>query len=174
MKVPPLKSARQKQTAHGSACFLLAALASLSCVLATSAAPLVFSCSPDNDLFRVASKNGMALKRFDTPAAAVEAAGEGAGVLLLADGYPARTTTLDAALFDKAARKKLRLYVEYPSYLPGVAVGTPRGTHWERAVIASDVFAPALGKLRILAIHGCRFVPVNAMHPHIVIGRVAG
>lgn len=136
--------------------------------------PLIFACRADNDLFRVASGNGIELKRFDTPLAAVDAAGEGAGVLLLADGYPANTTGLDAALFDKAAGKKLRLYVEYPSFLPGIATSKPRGTHWERAVVASDAFAPALAKLRILAIHGCRFVPVKAQAPHIVVGRVAG
>ena len=149
-------------------------LSTLACLPAASAAPLIFSCSADNDLFRVASDNGIALKRFDTPQAAVEAAVEGDGVLLLADGYPAKTTALEAALFHRAAGKKLRLYVEYPSFLPGVAVGAPRGTHWERAVIASDAFAPALAKLRILAIHGCRFVPLEVGNPHIVIGRVAG
>jgi len=138
------------------------------------ATPLFFSCSADNDLFRVASENGIDVKRFDTPQAAVEAAGEGDGVLLLADGYPAKTTALDASLFQKAAGKRLRLYVEYPSFLPGLTVGAPRGTHWERAVIASDAFAPALTRLRILAIHGCRFVPLEAENPHIVIGRVAG
>ena len=41
-------------------------------------------------------------------------------------------------------------------------------------MVASDVFAPALARLRILAIHDCRFVPVKAEHPHLVIGRVAG
>ncbi len=135
---------------------------------------LVFACSPENDLFLVAAANGMATQRFETPEAAIEASTPGSGVLLLADGYPAKTTVLDAALFEKAARKRLRLYVEYPSFLPGLATGAPRGTQWERAVIASDVFSPGLAKLSILAIHGCRFVPVKAEHPDIVIGRVAG
>jgi len=116
----------------------------------------------------------MELRRFDSPQAAVEAAGEGDGVLLLADGYPTRPTALKAALFNQAAGKKLRMYVEYPSFLPGVSLGPPRGTHWERALIASDAFAPALAKLRILSIHGCRFVPLKAEHRLIVIGRVAG
>ncbi|MCE9613864.1 MAG: hypothetical protein K8T26_06275 [Lentisphaerae bacterium] len=135
---------------------------------------IVFSCTTDNDLFRVAGDNGMAVARFDTPAAAVDAAGEGDGVLLLADGYPAEQLPLDAGLFRAAAAKKLRLYVEFSSFLPGVAIGTPRGTQWERAVISSDVFGPELARLRILAIHGCRFTPVTAEAPHIVIGRVAG
>lgn len=72
-----------------AACALLSGQAAL-------AEPLIFACSADNDLFRVASENGMDLKRFDTPRAAVEAAGDGSAVLLLADGYPAATTVLDA------------------------------------------------------------------------------
>ena len=154
---------------------ILVGLMLCSCLpTASVAAPLIFCCAADNDLLRVAVDNRIDLKRFDAPMAAIEAAGNGDGVLLLADGYPEKVTPLDAELFKKAAEKKLRLYVEYPSFLPGVAVGAPRGTHWERAVSASDVFAPALAKLRILAIHGCRFVPLKADNPHIVVGRVAG
>lgn len=138
------------------------------------ARPLIFACAADNDLFRAVCANGIDAKRFETPQAAVDAAAGGDGVLLLADGYPEKCTALDEALFRKAAGKKLRLYVEYPSFLPGVEVGAPRATGWERAVVASDAFAPGLGKLRILAIHDCRFVPVNAANPDIVIGRVAG
>lgn len=161
-------------SSRGIATCLIALLLCGSCRPAAAARPLVFACPADNDLYRVASGNGIEARRFDNPAAAVAAAAEGAGVLVLADGYPARTTALDAALFEEAARKKLRLYVEFPSYLPGAAVGAPRGTHWERAVVASDAFAPALARLRILAIHDCRFVPVTAEQPHLVIGRVAG
>jgi hypothetical protein len=135
---------------------------------------LVFCCQKGNDLYRAVGGETNGFPRFDSPNRAVEAAGEGDGVLLLADGYPEKTTTIDPAVFGQAAKKKLRLYVEYPSSLPGVAVGAPRGTHWERAVIASDAFAPSLARLRILAIHGCRFVPLQAENPHIVVGRVAG
>jgi hypothetical protein len=160
--------------AHGRAAGLLVALALLACFPATAAKPLIFSCAASNDLSQVARDNGVELRLFDTPRAAVAAAEQGDGVLLLADGYPTKTTPLDAELFTAAAGKKLRLYVEYPSYLPGVVLGPPRNTHWERAVVASDAFAPALDKLRILAIHGCRFVPLQADKPDIVIGRVAG
>ena len=156
------------------AMLLIATMALGACLPAALAGRWIFSCAEDNDLFRVASENRMDPRRFDTPAAAVEAAVEGDGVLLLADGYPEKTLTLDAALFAQAARKKLRVYLEYPSFLPGATLGTPRGTRWERAVITSEAFAPALAKLRILAIHGCQFVPLAAENPHIVVGRVAG
>ncbi|MDC0936976.1 hypothetical protein OAS39_11875, partial [Pirellulales bacterium] len=159
---------------HYLVALLIVGLAMLACGGTAFAAPLIFCCSADNDLFRVASANGLDLQRFDAPQAAVEAAGKGEGVLLLADGYPEKTTSLDAEVFRKAAEKKLRLYVEYPGFLPGVSLGEPRGTHWERAVIASDVFSPTLARLRILAIHGCRFVPLKAENADIIVGRVAG
>jgi hypothetical protein len=150
--------------------FLFAWLAGLPAV----AGPLIFCCSEDNDLFRVATENRIELRRVATPAEAIAMADEGAGVLLLANGYPAKLTELDAALFEQAAKKKLRLYVEYPSCLPGTVIGAPKNIDWERAAIASDAFAPALARLRILSIPGCRFVPIQATNPQIVIGRIAG
>ncbi len=140
-----------------------------------SAATLVFSCRADNDLFAAlpASVRRRAA-RFVEPAAAVAAAPEGAGVLVLADGYPDRTTALDDALFREASRKGLRLFVEFPSRLPGVDPGEPRRTEWERAVVASEAFGPELPALSILAVHDCRFLPVRAGAAHLVIARVAG
>ena len=157
--------------------FILFALGAIFSPAPLAAAPplnLVFCCRADNDLYRIASMHGARHARYDAPGDAVKAATEGSGVLILADGYPEKTTVVEPAVFEEAARKKLRLYVEYPSSLPGATVGAPRRTQWERAIIASDAFAPALTKLRILAIHGCRFVPLEAEQSHIGVGRVAG
>ena len=54
-----------------------------------------------------------------------------------------------------------------------MTVGAPRHVQWERAVVASDAFAPALEKLRILGIQDCRFVPVGLGRADIVVARVA-
>ena len=132
------------------------------------------SCKEDNDLYLTLKENKIACIRYNTPIEAINSAREGSGVLILADGYPERTTVIDSSLFRKARSKKLRLYVEYPSYIPGVELGDPRGTHFERAVISSDVFAPSLKKLHILAIHDCRFVTMKADNADIVIARIAG
>jgi hypothetical protein len=135
--------------------------------------PLVFAASPGNDLYRTLAATG-ACARYDSPAEAVAKAPAGSGVLLLADGYPERTTPIDGPLLDRAARKRLRLYLEYPAWLPGLKLGAPRATRWERTVVASGVFGPALERLRILAIHGCRFLPVAAPNADLVAARVAG
>lgn len=132
------------------------------------------SCKEDNDLYLVLKENQIACNRYDSPEEAISKATKGSGVLILADGYPSNTTSMDVSLYEKANSKNLKLYVEYPSYLPGLELGSPRGTHWERAVISSDVFSPALKKMRILAIHDCRFIPVKSDNADIVIAQIAG
>ncbi|MCP4640286.1 MAG: hypothetical protein GY851_07640, partial [bacterium] len=134
---------------------------------------LVFCCEEDNDLYRVVSE-AADIPRFDNAAEAVANAPEGAGVLVLADGYPEKTTLVDQALFDAAAAKGIRLYVEFPAWLPGIGVGEPQSTHWERAAVASDAFGPELERLRIMAIHDCTFVPVKTADPDILVARIAG
>ena len=168
-------------------CVVSVALATAAILLADraageGAASLVFACSADNDLYRVAERCGVKGRRYDTPASAVEAAPTGAGVLILADGYPDKLTGVTEALYKAAAGKKLRLYVEYPALVPGMTVGKPRRTRLARAVVASDAFGAALTRLRILAVHDCHFVPVQAPGPgspkpgsaHLVLAKVAG
>jgi hypothetical protein len=135
---------------------------------------ITLSCSADNDLFIILKENKITCSRYNSPEEAINNAKEGSGVLILANGYPVKTTPINATLYEKARSKKLRLYVEYPSYLPGVEIGSPGGTHWERAVISSDKFPPDLQKLRILAIHDCRLITIKAANSDIVIARVAG
>jgi len=135
---------------------------------------LFLACRKDNDLYGVLKANGVPCRRFVSPSRAVQAAPEGAGVMVLADGYPQVATPIPRGLYAAAAKKKQRMYVEFPAALPGAAMAAPRETTWERAVVASDAFAPGLERLRIVAIHGCRFVPAHAENPHLVVARVAG
>jgi hypothetical protein len=153
----------------------LAAAGFPECAAAGSASTLVFCCRADNDLYAaLPAALRRRAARFIEPEAAVAAAPQGAGLLILADGYPDRTTPLEEALFREASRKGLRLFVEYPARLPGFETGEPRRTEWERAVVASGVFGSNLPALSILAVHDGRFVPVKAGDAHLVAARVAG
>jgi len=157
------------------ALFTAALLAGAACDSAAkqSAASLTFCCSAQNDLYLALGKERY--PRFAAPLAAIESAAPGSAVLLLADNYPARQTALDAAGFDLARQKKLRLFVEYPAAVPGLELAPPRSASWERLVVSSGRFAPALPRLRILAAHDCHFVPVsNAPPADLVVARVAG
>lgn len=135
---------------------------------------LVFACRADNDLYQTVSADGKPYPRFDTPAQAIEKAPDRSGVLVLADEYPDKTTTLDSALFAGAARKHLRLYVEYPAALPQMEVANPMELPHGRGVATSDVFGTNYPRLGVTEIRGCRFVPVKADAPLIVIAKVAG
>lgn len=135
---------------------------------------VAFACSASNDLFKVVSGSGYKCARFDTADRAIARAKPGSAVLILAEGYPDAPTRLDASVFGSAAAKGLRLYVEYPGTVPGVQLGTPQNTEWERAVVANGSLGDLLPKLHILAISGCRFMPTKAADPMMVIARVAG
>jgi hypothetical protein len=140
------------------------------------AAELTFSCHANNDLFKlIEDSRRYRITRVETPVEAVERAADGSGALLLADGYPRRRTPVTPELLALARRKKLRLYLEYPSEFPGLKFGETRTTQWERGVVASDFFGGDLPKLRIVAPHDCHFLPVTIDRaPHLVVGRVAG
>ena len=142
---------------------------------------LILSCRLDNGLFRVLGENRVPVERYPSPAEAVGAAVEGDGVMVLADGYPGTATPMEESIYDAAARKKLKLYVEFPSFLPGVPLGEVAylrtgeyGAIIERTVVASDAFGEALPRLRIMMIHDCHYLPAEAESPHLVLGRVEG
>ncbi len=134
---------------------------------------LTFCCSPRNDLFL--ALRAYHFRRYDRPLEAIQKAKAGSVVLLLADEYPEHPLRLDDLAFALVSEKRLRLFLEYPASVPGLKIGAPRSTAWERFVVASEGFAPALPRLRILAAHGCRYMPVSAaLAPDLVVARVAG
>ncbi|MDD8014359.1 MAG: hypothetical protein PHX45_01590 [Acidobacteriota bacterium] len=146
------------------------------CLAGRAAEPrLNFACAPANDLYILVKASGVEAARFDDPAEAVAAAAEGSAVLVLADGYPDRPAALSPEIYGEAARKRLRMFVEYPSCVPGIELGEAKRARWERTVVASDAFEPGLERLRILLVPNCHFLPVAMPpKPHLVLARVAG
>ncbi len=131
---------------------------------------LVLACQPGNDLARVLSMSGVPFERAEARDGALRLAGPGDGVLLLADGYPDRLTTLPEDFYAAADRIGVRTYVEFT----GADTTEIRDTRWERGIVASDALAPDVEPHAILGIHGCRYVETTARDAHIVMARVAG
>ena len=151
------------------------------CLAKDNGPDLVLSCSVENDLYQVLTANKVACRRYDSPSAAVSQASEGAGVLILADGYPENRSVVDASLFAMAASKKLKVYVEYPSMLPDLSLGDARyvqcggyGSILERTVVSSDAFGADLPKMRIVVVQDCTLLPVTVESPHMVLARIVG
>jgi hypothetical protein len=134
---------------------------------------IVLSCSEENDLFQTLKENRIHCMRYDSPEEAIEKADEGSGVMILSDGYPEYTIPLDSSFFAKASAKKLRLYIEYPSFIPGLKMASPRPTSLERVVVSSDRIEN-LKMMQILVLHDCHYVPVAAGYPLLAISKVAG
>ena len=99
-----------------------------------------FACQEQNDLYQAIRNGGTECPRFATAAEAVQAAAEGAGVLILADGYPEKTTVVEPAVFEQAARKNCGCTSSIPR-LPDMAVGPPKQVRFERGVVASRYLA---------------------------------
>ncbi len=142
---------------------------------------LTLCCSPENDLACVLAENEIAFSLCADAGETIRTAPVGSGVMLLADDYPDRTLALSTDLLAEAARRRLRLYIEYPSMLPNVEVGAPRqhkkgpyGSNLDREVIVSEAFGPGLRPMRIVLVHGCHYVPVKVAKAHIVTARVSG
>ena len=142
---------------------------------------LVFCGREDNDLYQVLAGGGHRLPRCDDLTAAVHDASPGTAVLCVADAYPRADLAVSEDLLSEAADKELRLYVEYPASVPGLHLGEPRPTEWERVVVAADLFGDQLEAGRILALHGCWYLPVEAAdtgdgptEAYLAVARVAG
>ena len=157
-------------------CAALAAAVFL-CAAVEAAGPgqLSFVCAPDNDLYRSTTwSDGGKPGRYATLAEALEQAAEGFGILVLADDYPAKTTPLSAALFETALAKRVRLYVEFPSFVPDLPAAPVQSATWERVVVTSGAFGAGLEKNRLLMVHDCHFVPFANLPAHLSLARVAG
>src|SRR4051794_26468484 len=107
-------------------------------------AEFVFSCVSNNDLYQMVARSGTPTHRFDTPADAIAHTGDGGALLILADRYPETLKDIPASVFNDARARHVHLYVEFASAVPGLKLGEVRGTTWERAVVASDVFGKDL------------------------------
>ena len=159
---------------HWRLAILIAAFSCTAASVNAAEARLLFCCDEKNDLYNAATAAGIESVRCTSANEALERATPGSAILLLADDYPAGTTKIPDDLFERAKTKRVRLYVEYPGSVPGVELGEPETTKWERAVVAGNRFGPTLRPMRILAIHDCHYLPATAKNPLLVVAKVAG
>ena len=142
--------------------------------LSTKNNTLIFVCNQENDLYNTLMESGRKYQRVESADEAIRKALPGSGVLILADNYPDQKVQLPETFYDQVRNKNLRVYIEYPESLPGVKTGPIQKIEKERGVITTDLFGEALQKMRIVMIHDCHYVNVNAENPYIVMAKVAG
>lgn len=142
--------------------------------VAQTSPTLTLCCKEDHELLRVLEASGIRYQRENTFAESVSAATSGTGVLLLADDYPLGRTQVDPAALKLARGKNLRLFLEYPDEIAGVAFDPMTTTTWERAVVTTSSLLPSVQPLEILSVSGARFLPTTAPRTLVSIARVAG
>ena len=133
--------------------------------------------SETNDLYQLLIKEGFLVKTFGSPAEAIEKAKRNGAVILIAKNYPGRDPLLKLSeqMLRRAATKKLKVYLEYPSSYPGMNIpDTIAKMKLERGVVVSGVFGDKLPPMSLLGIHDSHIIPVNIENPMIVMAKVVG
>ena len=149
----------------------LFSLSILGMDIAPTETKLSFVCSSENDLFKAL---GSSTRRFAHAEEAIAQAEFGSGILILAELYPDARTPFSQELVDAASRKEVRLFVEYPVWVPGQTSTVQKAESWDRAIITSDRFGAGLSSKHIMSISDCHYVALSAHNADIVLARVAG
>ena len=100
----------------------------------------------------------------------------GDGVLILSGEYPLKQVNLNEEVYRLIKKKALKVYIEYPSYVPGIDFGEIMTPSKQRAVISSDFFPIMPNKFSILGINGLHYITTKTKiaSPSIVAAKVAG
>lgn len=103
----------------------------LAVARAIAPARLVFVSEDDSNdvvgLLSAAYPSGVVVKRSASEALSISRPGD--TLLLLADGYPALQTAVDGSFWTAAARKLLRVFIEYPAAIPPYAKAGGNATY---------------------------------------------
>ena len=141
----------------------------------TQAQQVYFCGNATNDLYRLLEGEGYSIKRFDSPRQTLDAAPRGAAVFMVADGYPFSRIEIPAGLATTAKKKRLKVYIEYPSTLEGLDLSADTlHAQLERGIVTSSDFGKELQPMTILGINDAFVIPVKVEKPMIILGKVAG
>ena len=122
---------------------------SLACVLLSGCSQKpenhwVFSCPPDNDLYKTFVQSGLQVQRFEDHRTAISMAPTGATVLLLSSKNGNLSSAFPVDMMDDIREKHLSIYIEQPDTLPGLRMAGVKVLDKERLVINSGEISPGL------------------------------
>ncbi|WP_276347631.1 hypothetical protein [Daejeonella sp. JGW-45] len=97
-------------------------------------------------------------------------------VLILSDTYPDAEVLLNEDFYRIVKAKNLRVFIEYPSYIPNIQTVVRRDSEFKRVVVNSGFFS-GLDSLSVLQVNGLSYLDVREGQigkAHLVAARVAG
>ncbi|MEA5080811.1 MAG: hypothetical protein VB024_04200 [Dysgonamonadaceae bacterium] len=137
----------------------------------------IFGKNNNSDIIDIVKKqNKVKLYPYSAIEKILENTNEGDGILILAENYPEKQVEISKDVYQKILGKKLRAYIEYPSYVPGFTFGEINKPSKKRAVISSNFFQNNPDSLSILGINGLHYISseTNINSSFIVAATVAG
>ncbi len=136
----------------------------------------MYFCGPEsNDLYRQLTQEGFSVKRYDAIAEAIRETPKGKHLIVVSPGYPALRTPVRSEDYAAAKKKNLRLYIEYPQFIPGYTL--PDTNHYnklERGVVFSGFFGTRLPAMSIVGVNGAHVIDIPVAKPILVMAKVAG
>lgn len=144
-------------------------------VIAKPVVNIVFYGSEQNDLYVLLKKQNVALNRVMDIDEALRKGKKGDVLIFTADNYPKQKLVLDDKFYQIIKSKKLKAYIEFPSYISGVEMqDSILNMQLERGVVSSDAFGDQLKRLTILGINDSYLVQAKVDDPLLVLAKVAG
>jgi hypothetical protein len=135
---------------------------------------IVIYSNGNNDIGTILKANNYSFKSFKSQMEAVNAAKKGGGILFIANGYPKQRLTFDKGVEKVIAKKKLKVFIEYPDVSTKLMVGTDTiKTQLERGVVNTSKIK-GLDSLDLIGIHNAYVIKSDAKNPILIVAKVAG
>ncbi|MCR6722172.1 MAG: hypothetical protein NVV59_18205 [Chitinophagaceae bacterium] len=155
--------------------WLLGVFGMFLCFAATAQTSFSF-CGPEtNDLYQQLKQENFSVTRYNSVSEAIQQTPKGKSIIVVASRYPQARTAISAADYTNARKKKIRLYVEYPSFIPGYKL--PDTTHYnklERGVVFNSFFGKSLPAMSIVGANGVYLIDLPVKNPILVNAKIAG
>ncbi len=127
-----------------------------------------------HDIGTILNSNNYGFKSFTNQMDAVKAAKKGGGILFIASGYPKQRLSFDKGVAELLAKKKMKVFIEYPDVSTKLMVGADTlKTQLERGVVNTSVIK-GLDSLDLIGIHNAYVVQSAAKNPILIVAKVAG
>ena len=131
--------------------------------------------SSKSDITNILKQNEKVnIKTYNTPDEVAQAAKTGEAVMVLAENYPSERVKLSEDFFRTVKEKELKVFIEYPAFLPDIKLDETIEAHYERVVANSSFFNGMPDSLQVLSMGGLNFIPAEVNNGVMVAARVAG
>lgn len=134
---------------------------------------VIYSDGP-TDLTAILDANDYGYSLYSNQLAAVNGAKKNSGVLFVANNYPAKRLKIGEDVLKIAAKKKLKLYIEYPESSKKILLGDSIiNTQLERGIVNTTKIK-GVDSLDLIGIHNASVIQARSPNSLLIVGKVAG